>query len=262
MGHTPTGPITAEDVETWKTERLAKDYERVAPREAEFKTLSGLPIKDLYTGADLADFDEKRDLGLPGEFPYTRGAHASMHRGKPWTIRQVAGFGQAEDTNGRYKYLLAHGETGLSTDFDLPTLLGYDTDHPIYGREAGKIGVAVDTIVDFHALFEGIPLDEVSTSLTINAPAGVLMAMYYLVGEERGIAGSKLTGTTQNDILKAYTAQNEFIFPPQASVELVVDTMEYAALKMPRFNPVSMSGYHVRDAGSTADQEVGLTLAG
>ena len=170
-----------------------------------------------------------RDIGLPGEYPYTRGPHASMYRGRPWTIRQVAGFGQAEDTNGRFKYLLAHGETGLSTDFDLPTLLGYDSDHEVYRREIGKIGVAVDTVVDMHALFDGIPLDEVSTSLTINAPAAVLLAMYRVVADERGIAGTKLTGTTQNDILKEYTAQNEFIFPPVPSVELVVDTMEYGA---------------------------------
>jgi methylmalonyl-CoA mutase N-terminal domain/subunit len=254
--------IPVDDVETWRQQRLAKDYERVPPRRDEFTTLSGRAIKDVYTGADLADLDEQRDLGLPGEFPYTRGPHASMHRGRPWTIRQVAGFGQAEDTNGRYKYLLAHGETGLSTDFDLPTLLGYDSDHPIYGREVGKIGVAVDTVVDAHALFDGIPLEEVSTSLTINAPAGVLMAMYRVVGDERGISGDLLTGTTQNDILKEYTAQNEFIFPPEPSVELVVDTMEYCAEVMPRFNPVSMSGYHPRDAGCTAPQEVALTLAG
>ena len=184
-----------------------------------------------------------------------------MYRGRPWTIRQVAGFGQAEDTNGRFKYLLAHGETGLSTDFDLPTLLGYDSDHEVYRREIGKIGVAVDTVVDMHALFDGIPLEEVSTSLTINAPAAVLLAMYRVVADERGIAGSRLTGTTQNDILKEYTAQNEFIFPPVPSVELVVDTMEYGAEVMPRFNPLNACGYHIRDAGSTAVQEVALTIA-
>jgi methylmalonyl-CoA mutase N-terminal domain/subunit len=184
-----------------------------------------------------------------------------MYRGRPWTIRQVAGFGQAEDTNGRYKYLLAHGETGLSTDFDLPTLLGYDSDHPIYRREVGKIGVAVDTVVDMHALFEDIPLDEVSTSLTINGPAAAVLAMYQVVGEERGVPGTKLTGTTQNDILKEYTAQNEFIFPPAASVDLVVDTMEWSAEVMPRFNPVNVCGYHIRDAGATAIEEVALTLS-
>jgi methylmalonyl-CoA mutase, N-terminal domain len=184
-----------------------------------------------------------------------------MYRGRPWTIRQVAGFGQAEDTNRRYKYLLAHGETGLSTDFDLPTLLGHDSDHPIFGREVGKIGVAVDTIEDAHALFEGIPLDEISTSLTINAPAAVLLAMYRVVGEERGIGGEQLTGTIQNDILKEYTAQNEFIFPPDPSVRLVVDSMAWSAQAMPRFNPISVSGYHIREAGATAPEEVALTLA-
>jgi methylmalonyl-CoA mutase N-terminal domain/subunit len=257
MGH-----LSADDVQRWQNERLAKDYERIPPRRKEFTTQSGLPIKDIYTSADVADLDERTDLGLPGEYPYTRGPHASMHRGRPWTIRQVAGFGQAEDTNGRYKYLLEHGEDGLSTDFDLPTLLGFDTDHPIYGREVGKIGVAIDTVVDMHALFDGIPLESVSTSLTINAPAVVLIAMYKVVAEERGIAPHLLTGTAQNDILKEYTAQNEFIFPPEPSVELVVDTMEYCADVMPRFNPVSMSGYHPRDAGCNAPQEIALTLAG
>ncbi|MFN8215614.1 MAG: methylmalonyl-CoA mutase family protein [Solirubrobacterales bacterium] len=245
----------------WKEERLARDYERVAPRKEEFKTLSGLPIEDLYTEEDVKDIDPVEDIGLPGEYPFTRGPHASMYRGKPWTIRQVAGFGQAEETNGRYKYLLAHGETGLSTDFDLPTLLGYDSDHEVYRREIGKIGVAVDTVVDCHALFDGIPLEEVSTSLTINAAAAIVLAMYRVVGDERGIPGTQLTGTTQNDILKEYTAQNEFIFPPGPSTDLVVDTMEYGAQVMPRFNPLNACGYHIRDAGSTAVQEVGLTIS-
>jgi methylmalonyl-CoA mutase, N-terminal domain len=254
--------LDAERVERWRAERLARDYERVPPRREAPATLSGIPIADIYTPADVEHVDPARDIGLPGEYPFTRGPHASMYRGRPWTIRQVAGFGQAEDTNGRFKYLLAHGETGLSTDFDLPTLLGYDSDHEVYRREIGKIGVAVDTVVDMHALFDGIPLDEVSTSLTINAPAAVLLAMYRVVAEERGIAGTQLTGTTQNDILKEYTAQNEFIFPPVPSVELVVDTMEYGAEVMPRFNPLNACGYHIRDAGSTAVQEVALTIAG
>jgi len=249
-------------VAEWRKARLARDYERVPPRREAFRTLGGEPIGDVYTPADLADVSYERDIGLPGEYPYTRGPHASMYRGRPWTIRQVAGFGQAEDTNGRYKYLLSHGETGLSTDFDLPTLLGYDSDHPVYRREVGKIGVAVDTVVDAHALFDGIPLEEVSTSLTINASAAVVLAMYRVVGDERGIPGAKLTGTTQNDILKEYTAQNEFVFPPQPSVDLVVDTMEYGAQVMPRFNPLNACGYHIRDAGATAVEEVGLTIAG
>ncbi|MEZ5077095.1 MAG: methylmalonyl-CoA mutase family protein [Solirubrobacterales bacterium] len=248
-------------VRKWKEERLAKDHERIPPRQEEFKTLSGLEIDDVYTEEDVKDIDPVEDIGLPGEYPFTRGPHASMYRGRPWTIRQVAGFGQAEDTNNRYKYLLAHGETGLSTDFDLPTLLGFDSDHPEYRREIGKIGVAVDTVVDFHALFDGIPLEEVSTSLTINASAAILLAMYRVVGDERGISGSQLTGTTQNDILKEYTAQNEFIFPPAKAAELVVDTMEYGAQVMPRFNPLNACGYHIRDAGATAVQEVGLTVS-
>jgi methylmalonyl-CoA mutase N-terminal domain/subunit len=250
----------SDATERWRKERLERDHERVAPRRDEFTTLSGFPIADVYTPADVAGVSYERDLGLPGEFPYTRGPHASMYRGRPWTIRQVAGFGQAEDTNARYKYLLAHGETGLSTDFDLPTLLGYDSDHPVYRREVGKIGVAVDTVVDAHALFDGIPLEEVSTSLTINGSAAVALAMYRVVGDERGIDGVRLTGTTQNDILKEYTSQNEFIFPPQPSVDLVVDTMEYGAQVMPRFNPLNACGYHIREAGATAVEEVGLTL--
>jgi methylmalonyl-CoA mutase N-terminal domain/subunit len=254
--------LDAERVERWREERLARDYERVPRRREQPTTLSGIPIDDVYTPVDVEHVDPARDIGLPGEYPFTRGPHASMYRGRPWTIRQVAGFGQAEDTNGRFKYLLAHGETGLSTDFDLPTLLGYDSDHDVYRREIGKIGVAVDTVVDMHALFDGIPLDEVSTSLTINAPASVLLAMYRVVADERGVPSTKLTGTTQNDILKEYTAQNEFIFPPVPSVELVVDTMAYGAEVMPRFNPLNACGYHIRDAGSTAVQEVALTIAG
>ncbi len=262
MDHVETGPaLDAERVRRWREERLARDHERVPPRREDPTTLSGLPIDDVYTPLDVEGIDPARDIGLPGEYPYTRGPHASMYRGRPWTIRQVAGFGQAEDTNGRFKYLLAHGETGLSTDFDLPTLLGYDSDHEVYRREIGKIGVAVDTVADMHALFDGIPLEEVSTSLTINAPAAVLLAMYRVVADERGIAPATLTGTTQNDILKEYTAQNEFIFPPVPSVELVVDTMEYGADVMPRFNPLNACGYHIRDAGSTAVQEVALTIA-
>jgi methylmalonyl-CoA mutase N-terminal domain/subunit len=245
----------------WKANRLAADYARIPPRRPEFTTLSGLPVKDIYTAADTVTVDPATDIGLPGLYPFTRGIRASMYRGRPWTIRQVAGFGQAEDTNARYRYLLAHGETGLSTDFDLPTLLGHDSDHPVFGREVGKIGVAIDTVEDAHALFADIPLDEISTSLTINASAAVLLAMYRVVGDERGIAGDLLTGTIQNDILKEYTAQNEFIYPPDPSIRLIVDTMEYCAQVMPRFNPVSVSGYHIREAGATAPEEVALTLA-
>ncbi len=248
-------------VQRWRRERLDPDRERVPQRRERFRTLSGLEIDDLYTPADVAEVDYDRDIGYPGEYPFTRGVHSTMYRGRPWTIRQVAGFGRAEDTNQRYKFLLEHGETGLSTDFDLPTLLGHDSDHPTFTREVGKIGVAIDTVVDAHALFDGIPLERVSTSLTITAPAAVLIAMYRVVGDERGLAAEALTGTAQADILKEYTAQNEFIFPPEPSVELVVDAMEHCAREMPRFNPVSVSGYHIREAGSTAIEELALTLA-
>ena len=250
-----------ERVEAWRTGRVAADYERIPPRRSEYTTLSGAPVKDVYTHADIRHLDPAEDIGLPGEYPYTRGVHATMYRGRPWTIRQVAGFGQAEDTNNRYKYLLKTGQTGLSTDFDLPTLLGYDSDHEVYRREVGRIGVAVDTVVDMHALFDGIPLDQISTSMTINPSAAVVLAMYRVVADERGIPGHVLTGTTQNDILKEYIAQNEFIFPPLPSVQLVVDTMEYGADVMPRFNPLNVCGYHIRDAGSTAVEEVGLTIS-
>jgi methylmalonyl-CoA mutase N-terminal domain/subunit len=248
-------------VADWRLTRLTADHDRMPPRRERFRTLSGFEIRDLYTPLDIAHIDPLADIGLPGVYPFTRGVRASTYRGRPWTIRQVAGFGRAEDTNARYKYLLAHGETGLSTDFDLPTLLGHDSDHPVFGREVGKIGVAIDTVEDAHALFADIPLDQISTSLTINASAAVLLAMYRVVGDERGIPGGSLTGTIQNDILKEYTAQNEYIFPPDPSVRLVVDSMAYSAEVMPRFNPVSVSGYHIREAGASAPEEVGLTLA-
>jgi methylmalonyl-CoA mutase N-terminal domain/subunit len=247
--------------QAWRDGPLAADRSRVPLRRERFETLSGLPIEDVYTPRHVAGIDSDADIGLPGAYPYTRGVRASMYRGRPWTIRQVAGFGQAEDTNARYRYLLAHGETGLSTDFDLPTLLGHDSDHPVFGREVGKIGVAVDTVEDAHALFADIPLERISTSLTINASAAVLLAMYRVVGDERAIPGEQLTGTIQNDILKEYTAQNEYIFPPDPSVRLVVDSMAWCADMMPRFNAVSVSGYHIREAGATAPEEVGLTLA-
>ena len=255
------GPASPAEVEAAFRDRLAADHARIPPRRERFATLSGLPIGDVATPADVVGIDPVVDVGLPGVFPYTRGVRASMYRGRPWTIRQVAGFGQAEDTNARYRYLLDHGETGLSTDFDLPTLLGHDSDHPVFSREVGKIGVAIDTVDDAHALFDGIPLAEISTSLTINASAAVILAMYRVVGDERGIPGEALTGTIQNDILKEYTAQNEFIFPPDPSIRLVVDSMAWAAETMPRFNPISVSGYHIREAGATAVEEVALTLA-
>lgn len=257
----PSPTNASADLDAWRRTTLAASVARMPARKEAFTTLSGLPIKDLYTPADLEGIDPARDIGFPGELPYTRGVHPTMYRARPWTIRQVAGFGTAEDTNGRYKYLLAHGETGLSTDFDLPTLLGLDSDHPMAVPEIGKIGVAVDTLEDVRILMQDIPLGEVSTSYTINASAFVLMGMYEVVAKSQGVRAEQITGTIQNDILKEYTAQNEYIYPPAPAVGLVVDTMEYAARMMPRYNPVSVSGYHIRDAGSTAVQELAFTLA-
>jgi len=251
----------SDDVETWKANTLEASLRRLPKRKEEFTTLSGLPIDDVYTAANINNADATQSIGLPGEYPFTRGVHPTMYRARPWTIRQVAGFGTAEDTNNRYKYLLAHGETGLSTDFDLPTLLGYDSDHPIGLPEIGKIGVAVDTVNDIRMLMDGIPLDEISTSYTVNASAFVLIAMYEAVAKEQNVAKELITGTCQNDILKEYTAQNEYIYPPAESVRLVVDTMEYAAKTMPRYNAVNVCGYHIRDAGANAIQEIAFTLA-
>jgi methylmalonyl-CoA mutase N-terminal domain/subunit len=253
--------VSSADTSAWKSTTLAASLKKMPARKEKFTTLSGLPIDDLYTAADADGADKENKIGFPGQYPYTRGVHPTMYRARPWTIRQVAGFGTAEDTNGRYKYLLAHGETGLSTDFDLPTLLGRDSDHPVAIPEIGKIGVAVDTVEDVRLLMDGIPLDQVSTSYTINASAFVLMGMYEVVAKAQGVPDNLITGTIQNDILKEYTAQNEYIYPPRPAVRLVVDTMEYAAKTMPRYNPVSVSGYHIREAGSTAVQELAFTLA-
>ncbi|MFQ5875019.1 MAG: methylmalonyl-CoA mutase family protein, partial [Dehalococcoidia bacterium] len=245
----------------WEHTALKASLRRFPRRKPHFTTLSGIPVNDLYTPANRRSEGYLRDIGFPGQYPYTRGIHATMHRGRLWTIRQVAGFGTAEDTNQRYKYLLAQGETGLSTDFDLPTLLGRDSDHPMAVGEVGKVGVAIDTLRDAELLWEGIPLDQASTSLTINASAFVLTAMYEAVAAAQGVSGDRVTGTVQNDILKEYTAQNEYIFPPQLSVGLAVDVMEYFAQRLPRFNPISVSGYHIREAGATAVQELAFTLA-
>lgn len=249
------------ELDDWRSTTLASSLARLPRRKEAFTTLSGLPVDDIYTAADLDTGDSSRAIGLPGEYPFTRGVHPTMYRARPWTIRQVAGFGTAEDTNGRYKYLLAHGETGLSTDFDLPTLLGYDSDHPVGMPEIGKIGVAVDTIDDVRLLMADIPLGEISTSYTINASAFALIGMYEVVAKEQGVAKEHITGTCQNDILKEYTAQNEYIYPPTEAVRLVVDTMEYAAKMMPRYNAVNVCGYHIRDAGANAIQELAFTLA-
>ena len=225
-----------------------------------FATLSGLPVKRVYRPTDLTDFDPPDDLGDPGEFPYTRGIHANMYRGKLWTMRQFSGFGTPAETNRRYKYLLDHGQTGLSVAFDLPTLMGYDADHPLAAGEVGKCGVAVSSLADMEDLFDGIPLAEVTSSMTITSSAAILWAMYLVVAEKQGADWNKVSGTIQNDILKEYMAQKEYIYPPRPSMRLVVDTLEFAAGHVPRFNPISISGYHIREAGATALQELVFTL--
>jgi methylmalonyl-CoA mutase N-terminal domain/subunit len=235
-------------------------YDQKPERDALFTTISGVPVEPLAT-PDTVDVDHERDLGFPGVYPYTRGVYPSMYRGRLWTMRQFAGFGTAEETNERFRYLLEHGQTGLSTAFDMPTLMGYDSDHPKSLGEVGREGVAVDSLEDMELLFRGIPLDEVSTSMTINAPAAMLLAFYICVGEEQGVPADKLRGTIQTDILKEYIAQKEWIFPPEPSMRLCVDMIEHCAREVPLWHPVSISGYHIREAGSTAAQELAFTLA-
>ncbi len=225
-----------------------------------FTSISGVPIEPLYGPEQLADFDPARDLGEPGDFPYTRGIHRDMYRGKPWTIRQFSGFATPEETNRRYHYLLEHGQTGLSVAFDLPTLMGYDADHAMSEGEVGKCGASICSLEDMEILFQGIPLGDVTVSMTINSPAPVLWAMYLAVAEKQGVDWQRLSGTLQNDILKEYIAQKEYIFPPRPSMRLVTDTIEFGARHTPRFNPISISGYHIREAGSTATQELAFTL--
>jgi methylmalonyl-CoA mutase N-terminal domain/subunit len=236
-------------------------YEATEERQGElFSTISGLENDPLYT-PDSLEIDYDRDLGFPGVYPYTRGVYPSMYRGKLWTMRQFAGFGTAEETNERFRYLLDHGQTGLSTAFDMPTLMGYDSDHPRSLGEVGREGVAIDSLADTETLFAGIPLGEVSTSMTINSPAAMLLAFYVCVGEQQGVPRSDLRGTIQTDILKEYIAQKEWIFPPEPSMRLVVDMVEFCARELPRWHPISISGYHIREAGSNAVQELAFTLA-
>jgi methylmalonyl-CoA mutase N-terminal domain/subunit len=244
----------------WEENTLLPALEKNPERQAEFTTISGYPIRRLYTPADLRDWDADRDLGFPGEPPYTRGIHSSMHRGRFWTMRQFAGFGAAEDTNQRFRYLLAQGQTGLSTAFDLPTLMGYDSDHPLSEGEVGKCGVAISSLADMEVLFDKIPLANVTTSMTINSPAAVIWAMYLAVAEKQGADWKKISGTLQNDILKEYIAQKEYIYPPEPSMRLVIDTFEFGVKNTPKFNTISISGYHIREAGSTAIQELAFTL--
>src|ERR1700685_4655576 len=244
----------------WEEKILKPTLEKSPERPADFTTVSSYPIKRLYTEADLPDWKAERDLGYPGEPPYARGIHSTMYRGRLWTMRQFAGFGAAEDTNRRFRYLLSQGQTGLSVAFDLPTLMGYDSDHALSEGEVGKCGVAISSLADMEILFDKIPLADVTTSMTINSPASVIWAMYLAVAEKQGADWKKISGTLQNDILKEYIAQKEYIYPPEPSMRLVIDTLEFGAKETPKFNPISISGYHIREAGSTAIQELAFTL--
>ena len=245
-----------------QTEEAWRAANADAPEEPRlYETLSGTPVERLYTPTHLDETDYLRDIGMPGEYPYTRGVHATGYRGRTWTMRMFSGFGTPAETNERFKFLMKNGETGLSTAFDMPTLYGYDTDDPRAMGEFGKCGVAVSSLWDMEELFQDLPLDQITTSMTINAPAAILWAMYIAMARKRGVPIARLGGTLQNDILKEYHAQNEFIFPPEPSMRLVVDTIEFAAREMPRWNPISVSGYHIREAGSTAVQELAFTLA-
>ena len=251
----------AQAQEEWENQTLNPTLAKMPEREDEFITTSSYPIDRLYTPLDLPDFEYVDELGFPGEYPYTRGVHATMHRGRLWTMRMFAGFGTAEETNTRFKYLLSQGQTGLSVAFDLATLMGYDTDVPEALGEFGKCGVAVSSLKDMEILFDQIPMGEVSTSMTINSPAAIIWAMYIAAAEKQGYSRSILRGTIQNDILKEYIAQKEYIFPPAPSMRLVTDTIEFGAKEMPQWNTISISGYHIREAGSTAAQELAFTLA-
>lgn len=248
-------------IQTWQETTLAESLKRLPERNPRFMTTSSETVERLYTPLDVAETDYLQDLGLPGEYPFTRGVHPTMHRGRLWTMRMFAGFGTAEETNARFKYLLEQGQTGLSIAFDLPTLMGYDTDSPEAEGEFGKCGVAVSSLRDMEILLENIPLDKVSTSMTINSPAAVIWAMYIATAEKQGVRPEQLRGTIQNDILKEYIAQKEYIFPPEPSMRLVVDTIEYGTKFLPQWNTISISGYHIREAGATAAQELAFTLA-
>ena len=248
-------------IEEWDRAVYRKTIARTPEREPEFTTTSFVPVRPLYTPADTRDADYVEKLGFPGRYPFTRGIQPTMYRGRLWTMRQYAGFGTARESNARYRYLLEQGQSGLSVAFDLPTQIGYDSDAQLADGEVGKVGVAIDTLADMELLFDGIPLDRVSTSMTINAPAAVLLAMYIAVAERQGAKRTDISGTIQNDILKEYIARGTYIFPPKPSMRLITDIFAYCAREVPKWNTISISGYHIREAGSTAAQEVGFTLA-
>lgn len=247
--------------DNWKKTQIEKTLAKRPERKEKFINGSGIEIKRLYDPEDITEIDYNESLSYPGEYPYTRGVQPTMYRGKLWTMRQYAGFATAEESNKRYKYLLNQGQTGLSVAFDLPTQIGYDSNHPLSEGEVGKVGVAIDSLKDMEILFDDIPLDKVSTSMTINAPAAVLLAMYIVVAEKQGVRADKLSGTIQNDILKEYIARGTYIFPTEASMRLITNIFEYCSSNVPKWNTISISGYHIREAGSTAVQEVAFTLA-
>jgi methylmalonyl-CoA mutase N-terminal domain/subunit len=249
-----------ERKEKWEKEIVSKSFEKL-PEKREFSTSSGIPINRAYTPLDIAELDYLQDLGFPGEYPLTRGVYPTMYRARFWTMRQYAGFGTAEQTNQRFKYLLEHGQKGLSVAFDFPTQVGYDCDHPMAHGEVGKAGVSVSTLQDMEVVFDGIPLEKITTSMTINAPTNVLLAMYIAVAQKQGVEQSKLGGTVQNDVLKEYVARGMYIFPPKPSMRMITDIFVYCSQHMPEWNTISISGYHIREAGATAVQEVAFTFA-
>lgn len=234
---------------------------KIKDNKEKFETVSGMSVKELYTPLDIEELDYASDISFPGQYPFTRGVQANMYRGRLWTMRQFSGFATAKESNERYKFLLSKGQTGLSVAFDMPTIMGYDSDHPRSLGEVGRVGVAIDSLQDMETLFEGIPLDKISTSMTINAPAAILWAMYIATGEKQGVRSEQLAGTIQNDILKEYIAQKSWVFPPEPSMRLIVNTFEYGCRHVPKWNTISISGYHIREAGSTAVQELAFTLA-
>ena len=260
MGKDDPLKVLGEKKRAWEETTLKESLKALPERKREFTTTSFIPIQRLYTPLDVPNFDPAKDLGAPGEYPFTRGVHPTMYRGRLWTMRMFSGYGGAEDTNRRFKFLIAHGETGLSTAFDMPTLYGYDTDDGEAEGEFGTCGVAVSSLRDMEILFSGIDVGAISTSMTINSPAAVLWAMYLAMAEKRGVPWTKLRGTIQNDILKEYQAQKEWIFPPEPSMRLVVDTFQFGVEKVPQWNTISISGYHIREAGATAVQELAFTL--
>ncbi|MBZ0252335.1 MAG: methylmalonyl-CoA mutase, partial [Candidatus Methylomirabilis sp.] len=252
---------TKKALEAWRKKQLEPLVAKRPERKKAFKTISGLPVRDLYTPEDVEGVDYARDLGFPGAAPFTRGPQPNMYRGQFWTMRQYAGFATAEESNKRYRYLLEQGTTGLSVAFDLPTQMGYDSTDPEALGEVGKTGVAIDSLADMETLFGGIGLDKVSTSMTINSTAAILLSMYIAVGEKQGVPADKLRGTIQNDLLKEYIARGTYIYPPRHSMRIITDIFEYCKDRVPNWNTISISGYHIREAGSTAPQELAFTLA-